>query len=536
MLWPFLLWALMAIPALWARPPLVSVESPLHGALWWIWRQAESVPYLPAARGELPPLFAAAVQMVWALFGPSDLSARLVPGLFVLAAIFATGALARRLWPDSEHTAPLASLILAGSGGVAAYAAMTLPELPFLFFHVLFLWALAQCWQSGQRRGWIAVGIALGLGTLAAGPIAPLTALPMALLLPVAVPGPRPPVWAAGMTIAVAVASAIVAAVYLAVTDGLAFADSWLWRLPSYTPIDRVGAGRPFYWYLVVLPLALYPWLWWRTLWRAFRRGAPLAVQPAGRFCLLAAAAAAGAGVAGGSPSFGVLPILPPLAVLAARQLATHAGRAQDFHAAVPGLTALFVCLLFFLLNIVPVAHLNALWQDIFTEDLPLWLGGISLGSGVLLLLGSYALALVTFPGLRARLLQVALLPVLLSLAVNLEFRLTLHSYFDLEPIAAQIRHLEQRGTPVAVADGYDGAFDFAGRLIRPLTVLADEREALSWASANPDGVVVSFFQGGILALPARPLFLGNADEYRVALWSSAIVVETGAAALAPRF
>jgi hypothetical protein len=154
----------------------------------------------------------------------------------------------------------------------------------------------------------------------------------------------------------------------------------------------------------------------------------------------------------------------------------------------------------------------------------------------MLLLLGSYVLTLLTMQSLRARLLQLALLPVLLLAAVNLEFSLTLRSYFDLEPLAGQIRRLEQRNTPVAIAGSYDGAFDFAGRLTRPLVVLTDKATALAWARDNPEGVIISFFQGGILRLPTRPLFLGNADEYRVAVWSAKSVLSTGGEALAPRF
>jgi len=539
LIWPTLLWLLMAVPALLARPPLVSVESPLHGALWWLLQNQSHVPYLPTARGELPPLFTALVLMAWRFFGIDDLWARLVPGLFVLGAIWLTLPLARAMWRDDRDAPRFAPMILAGSGGIAAYAAMTLPELPFLFFHVLTLCALANCWRHGQRRGWIFTGVAVGLGTAAAGPAAPLTMLPIALLLPWVAPSAAtalPGRWYGGVALALAIAAGIVTVIYAAVAGDTGFSDSWLWRFPSYTPIDRVGAMRPFYWYLIVLPLALYPWLWWRVLWRAGIRGRAQIAQPAGRFCLLAAASALIVGIAGGSPSFGILPVLPPLALLAARLLAGHAGRAKDFHAAIPGLTALFVCLFFFLLNIVPVAHLNALWQDLFAEDLPLWLGGISLGSGMLLLLGSYALTLLTLQSVQARLLQLALLPVLLSIAVNMEFSQTLHSYFDLEPIAGQIKRLEERGTPVAIAGSYDGAFDFAGRLERPLVVLADNMAALNWAMANPDGVIISFFQGGILRLPTRPLFLGNADEYRVAVWSAAAVIATDGGALAPRF
>ncbi|HEY7689198.1 MAG TPA: hypothetical protein VH835_10915 [Dongiaceae bacterium] len=537
--WPTLIWLLLAVPALLARPPLVSVESPLHAALWWLWQNQGDVPYLPTSRGELPPLFTALVLMAWRSFGVDDLWPRLLPGLFVLGALWLTPVAARLLWQDERDAPRFASLILAGSGGVAAYAVMTLPELPFLLFHVLTLWALASCWRHGQSRGWIIVGVAAGLGTCAVGPTALLTMLPVAVLLPWAAPSAATAAtgrWFGGLALALGIAAGIVAVVYATVVGDIAFTDSWLWRFPAYTPIDRVGAMRPFYWYLIILPLALYPWLWWRVLWRASVRGRSLVAQPAGRFCLLAAASALVVGIAGGSPSFGVLPMLPPLAILSARVLAGHAGRAKDFHAAIPGLTALFVCLFFFMLNIVPVAHLNALWQDLFAEDLPLWLGGISLGSGMLLLLGSYALTLLTLQSLQARLLQVALLPVLLSIAINMEFKLTLHSYFDLEPIAGQIRRLEERGAPVAVAGSYDGAFDFAGRLTRPPTVLKDTPAALAWAREHPEGVIVSFFQGGILRLPTRPLFLGNADEYRVAVWATEAVISTNGEALAPRF
>src|SRR4030095_15014154 len=48
-----------------------------------------------------------------------------------------------------------------------------------------------------------------------------------------------------------------------------------------------------------------------------------------------------------------------------------------------------------FMLNIVPVAHLDAVWQRLFESDLPVWLGGISLGSRITLLSGSYFLALL---------------------------------------------------------------------------------------------------------------------------------------------
>src|SRR5262245_40209364 len=90
LIWPTILWLTLAVPALLARPPLVSVESPLHSALWWILQQRPDVPYLPTAPGELPPLFTALLLLAWRLFGIDDLGARLMPGLFVLGSIWLT--------------------------------------------------------------------------------------------------------------------------------------------------------------------------------------------------------------------------------------------------------------------------------------------------------------------------------------------------------------------------------------------------------------------------------------------------------------
>jgi hypothetical protein len=279
-----------------------------------------------------------------------------------------------------------------------------------------------------------------------------------------------------------------------------------------------------------------YPWVWWPSLWRALRR--TLRRPDAARLevCGLAALVIVAATLIGGRQTSDLLPVLPPLALVAARLWSSHAGKAKDFHAALPGLLALFVCLFFFMLNIVPVAQLEAVWRRLFEADLPIWLGGISLASGITLLTGSYLLALLTPRGAMARLKQLALLPVLLALTVNLEFALSLRPFFDLEPMARQIRTLQDAGHPVAVFRFYAGEFDAVGHLRQPPTLLDDLPAALAWAAAHADGVVVSFFRGGVLHLPEQPIYLGHADTHRAALWSSATVIASDGAVLRRRF
>jgi hypothetical protein len=175
-------------------------------------------------------------------------------------------------------------------------------------------------------------------------------------------------------------------------------------------------------------------------------------------------------------------------------------------------------------------------WQRLFESDLPVWLGGISLPSGITLLSGSYLLALLTPRTSLARLVQLALLPVLLALTVNLEFALSLRVFFDLAPMAQEIRILEAQARPVAVYAHYNGQFDLTGRLTKPLEVVEDVPAALKWAAANPNGAVISFFRGGLLHLPGQPLYLGHAEDYRAALWASETVTASSGVVLQPRF
>ncbi len=537
-LWPTAIWLAVAAATLWTRPALVSIESTLHASAWWLWLGQSDVSYLPLAPAERPPVLFWTIHLGWWLFGPSGAVARLAAAVFELGALWLIIPLARLLWPRQDETVRLAPLIAVGSGAFVAYAAMTLLDLPLLFFSVLGLLGVALAWRQRPAAGWLLFGIALGLGLLSAGATALLLMLPAALLAPLALGGPMAPDWRrwyagafAGLILAAAVSLSWPLATGASASDG-----RWLAQLLQPPLVAAVEDDRPFYWYLLALPLALYPWLWWRSLWKATGRGHEVLREPGAQLCLIAATAALVAGLATGRHSYGLLPLLPPFALVAARLLSAYAGKPKDFHAAVPGMLALFVCLVFFLLNIVPVAHLDALWRQLFEDELPLWLGGISLLSGLTLLAGSYVLTLLTPRALPARVMQLALLPVLLALTVNLEFALQLRPFFDLKPMAQQIRALQAEGRPVAALNGYDGVFDFAGRLEQPLVIVADIPAAVAWAKAHPEGAMVSFFRGGILHLPERPLYLGNADEDRVALWSNASVAATGGRALVPRF
>ena len=536
--WPVSIWLVLVISGLIARPPLSPIESEPFSLAWRMWLGGTLLPSAVDGLEAQPPLLFWLIHLGWAIFGVSEIWARLVTPLTALAALLLIGPVARLIWPERPDAAPLAGVVLVGSGGFTLFSGLTVFNMPLLLFVLLGLYGVALA-RRGQAAGWALFGAGLGLGFLMNGPVALLHLLPLPLLVRLWMDADRPhswPGWYLGLG--------------LAILFGLLLSLIWIapslmaGGMPHLTAVlfDPIALGiadfGPWYWFLLALPLALYPWLWWRTLWRAARRKLRRPPEEGLRFCGTAAAVSIVVALVAGDRQFqDLLPALPALALVAARLLAAQGGKPKDFHAVIPGLFALFVGLVFFLLNIVPVAHLDAVWRE-FIDDksLPIWLGGISQVSGLVLLGGGYLLAQMTPREIFSRTVQVALLPVLLVTTLNIEFLFSLGRFFDLEPVAQQIASLQQRGAPVAVFGGYRGEFDFPGRLEQPLTVIHGPSAVLAWTEANENGVVVSYFQGSVLRLPAQPLKLGIVGNSWTALWSANTIQETDGTVLQSRF
>lgn len=535
--WPVGIWLVLVVGGLAARPLLAPTEAQVLSVAWEMWRDGTALPRLNGVSltGQ-PPLLYWLICGAWALFGVGESVARLVAPLFGLGALMMVAPLARLLWSDRGTAARLAAILLAGTGGFAAYSAMSLIALPVTFFAVLGTYGLALAWRD-RPLGWLVYGVALGLAVLVGGSGPALLLLGPALAAPLWRGGRGGWAgWYAGFAVACFVGVAIALAWIVPALESGATPASLLLDPPPLA-VDFGESPRPAYWLAVAFALALYPWLLWRTLWRAVRLGAQAWREPGMRLSLTAAGAALVAVAANWREAEGLLPLLPPLALAGARLLDSGGRRPQDFHALLPGLLALLVGLICFLLNIVPVAHLDAVWREFISDrGLPIWLGGISLASGLLLLGGSYLLAQMAPTALVSRTVQLALLPALMISALNLEFAISLRDFFDLGRVAEQIHRLQAAGRPVAIYGDYGGEFGFPGRLEEPLTPLPSPAAAIGWAAENPTGVVLSSFQGGVLHMPAEPIYLGEVVDTWAALWSAEAVIRTEGAVLRRRF
>lgn len=532
---PAAIWLLLVASTLAARPPLASVDSLVLAQAWWRWAATDAAE--AAAFADHPPLLEWLIRAGWTIFGVSQAWARLVGPLFGLGAILLAGPVARLLWPRRPQTFATAPIILVGFGGFTAAIALTLPDLALLAMMLAGIAGLGLVLRGKPLAGWPVFGLALGLSVLARGGGALLYLAPLALVLRWLVRDNRPTsgAWLLGLTASVVLAALATLPWLLAAPRGFAalVADP-----TAYPDAPEPAPMRPWYWLLLLAPALLHPWAWWKPMWRAIRNQRRMPVDDGLRLVLAATAVAVAAGfLTEGRSAYGLVPAFAPLALLAARLLTVQENKPRDYHAALPALPVLLVGLIFFLLNIVPVAHLDALWRELVSPvGLPIWLGGTGLLSGIVLLGGAYLLGQAAPRTLMARLVQLALLPALVVVSFNIEFAQSLRQFFDLTPVAQRIHTLQQSARPVALLGAYRGEYDLVGRLESPIVVFADNDAVRNWAARNPDGVVVSYFQSGMLRLPLRPLMLGAAGDNWVALWRATDVTDSDAAVLAPRF
>lgn len=560
---PFLFMGVLLFGALAWRPTTAPIELETLASAWHMHLHDSLVPLRNGIPDPgIPPLLHWLILGGWQVLGVNEWWPRLVPALASLATVLLIGATALALWPHRTETPVFARLLLTGVGAFAIAMTMVEPQTlaqPFVLgsFHAIgMLWmarAAAAAPGDAPRRGrlrrwlwaavlWLACGLSAALAVLAGGwtwALVPLLCGAGALLFDpppggtgadrrglsariVARIAARIVPWLAGAVFATLVA--LLPAYLWLDANGpaislLAFGNGWL------DPATEASRGAA--WTLLLLPAVLFPWICWKTLWRALTRHLRERLGTGFRLCLAFLAAVIVAGLASGWQLIGMLPIVCPLSLLGARLLATQAIKPKDFHAVVPGFLALMVGLLFFLMNIVPIAHLDAVWRQLFDTPLPIWLGGIGLLSGLSLLVIGYVLAQLSPSHQLSRTLQVAILPVLLMTSLNLEFHGNLRPFFDLTPVAGRLKALQDAGFSIGVYADYRGEFDFAGRLAVAPTPLGSRAAAARWAAEHPGGAIVTYFDGSPLRLPALPMFRGVARDRWVAIWPTSAV--TGA-------
>jgi 4-amino-4-deoxy-L-arabinose transferase-like glycosyltransferase len=473
--------ALTAV-ALLARPLIPVDETRYVSAAWEMWLRGDFL--VPYKNGEpyshKPPLMFWMFQIGWALFGVNEWWPRLVSPLFSAGGLVLTFLLARRLWPQRAGIAGAASLILMGSLWWIVFSTSAMFDVLLAFWVLLGMHGILDA-SDGKRRGFVMLGIAMGLGVLTKGPVILLNLLPITVLAPWWSPGLRWGRWFGGVGLAVLLGAAIALAWALpaGMAGGEAYRNAIFWGQTANRMVESFAHRRPFWWYLPLLPVLLFPWFVWPGLWQAFAKHWREGLDRGTRFCLawMLPVFIAFSLISGKQPHY-LVPLFPAFALLAARVMADHSGSRV-------GLPALLAAALGGAVILAGYGQIPSLQGEV--AELPeMWPGGV-------LVLVALLIWVAGRRGIRPVLTLGVLGAVTLAL-VQLAISRSIEPMFDIKPMALAIKQVQAEGFQVANGATYHAQYQFLGRLEAPLVELQGA-EMTRWLAAHPDDYAVIYVE-----------------------------------------
>lgn len=529
---PWLLcWSVAALIAIFQHGPMPMYSTRTLSVAWEMWtRHSFLVPYLNGLPySDKPPLLLWLIHAGWALGGVGDVWPRLLEVSLGAIQLVLVSKLAGRLFPQHPQAAQAAPWILLAFTYAFLFGLQIMYEVLLADCVLAALLCLVPRAQGESPRfGWLA--LAVGLGLLAKGPV---------MLLHVAFPwllGPYWHPWArrayrrwyAGGALAMLAGCAILLgwALLAAWQGGAAYRQSLLFHQTAGRVVDAFAHAQPFWWYLPLLPVLIFPFALWPRMWVALAR-LRRCPAPGLRFLLAwLGPVLLGFSLVSGKQAYYLLPEYAGLAMLMAAALA----HLQDDHAGgqrwlSPWPLALLCAaagtgLLVLRLAISGERLDGSLWATVQPHALPF---------GVLFL----ALALALPKAGRRELQRVAVVGLIATVAMHGLFTLSLWPAYDFTPVARILASAEAGGHPVANLESNDGQYTFLGRLTQPVTQLHGPEALKAWSAAHPDGLVITYprrlsaedrehavyiqpFRGISVAIWPAPAFVQAREQHRL--------------------
>ena len=269
-----------------------------------------------------PPMLFWLINLSWSVFGVSRWAAMIPVVLASMLSVYLTSALCRRLQPALVTRA---WLVLLGMFGFLLYCTVILFDLTLSVFVLGALLSVLAYARERRVRYVLSLGLLLGLGVLTKGPVAWLYVVFPILLAPYWADGNGNwKSWYFGMLAAFVVSLIPVLAWLIPVLEESSrqFGYWLVWEQTAgrITGSYRSSHDRPFWFFVVVLPLLSLPWLFFPRFWR--RLGdlkRHFADEPGLRFLLLWIVPTFVAfSLIGGKQPHYMMPLLPAVAILVA--------------------------------------------------------------------------------------------------------------------------------------------------------------------------------------------------------------------------
>ena len=479
-------WTVFAVASIWLRPLWPVDETRYASVAWEMWLRGDFlVPYINGEPySHKPPLLFWLIQLGWALFGVNDWWPRLVAPLCALAAIPLLLKLEKLLWNKKQEQNSYSIWVLFGTLLFAGFVTLVMFDLLLMLCAMVAMIGVIEL-SKGKFKGVLWLGAGIGLGVLAKGPVILLHVLPAAVVAPWWAPHLKGKLarWYLDLLLGVLLGAAIALAWALpaAVAGGEAYRTAIFWGQTAGRVSESFAHRAPWWYYLPLLPLLLFPWFVWPRFWRGLLQFRTDAERNADRF--LAAwllLALAGFSLVSGKQAKYLVPLLPAFALLAGHALARAKAAGRAWEMLPPALAALALPAFLLYLRSQPAALALPEWAG----EIPLWpIIALALAAPILLFFCKKSITT------QVRALAFAMLAGFAVVGAGVIPAFV--PYSDPGPAAQHLAALQERRVPLAHLGKYHAQYNFAGRLRTPIEIL-DPPELRAWVDAHPDGQVLT--------------------------------------------
>lgn len=443
-----------------------------------------------------PPMLFWLINAMWAFFGTTDIwAARLVTLVGTLGTLFMTHKIARLLWPETPQKADIATLMMAATPFFLIYGSLIMFDTLLAVAALVGVYALLKFYQGGSRWNFMLLALALGAGAVIKGPVILLHLLPLALLFPLlrrnfAVPRG---LWFQGLLFGLMIGTALglAWAIPAAKIGGPEYEQMIFWGQSAGRMVQSFDHARPFWFYLVTLPLMVLPWAFVPAFWTRGNKPTETRTWQT-RFIL-----------------YWILPVLLAFMMISGKQV----------HYLIPILPGLFMLLAHYIVSrgildrmrptrlylwaTLPITLIMAV---VFLASLYAKSVGADPDHNVMIQLESaqihflvIGLVLILAIGRRVRragydtpqtLRAVLVTSCLAVAALHFDLAPMLKKYYDLGALARVVSSQTAEERPVAVARAWHGEVGYLARLSRSVEVIQVEQMP-GWLARNPRGIII---------------------------------------------
>lgn len=445
-----------------------------------------------------PPLLFWVITSLWTIFGPLQSVAMAVPYIIFAGLIAANMYLARSLFPHDDKAPTWMMILTLGSFPLLVYSNLIMFDILLTVFVILSLTSLWNFAQTGHKKHIIILALAIGLGGLAKGPVILLNIIFPILLYPywrnaksdIAISKTR---WYFSTLLAILAGIGITLswAIPAALQGGEAYANKIFWGQTAGRVENSFDHGRPFWWYLPLLPILLCPWIFVPKLWRHILKWPETSIyfdQNILRFLVV-----------------WILPVFLCFSLISGKQIhylfpcligaftfigmiiSNDHSPAKKCDIILPAGIIIFLILLPALLKLFAI-EMSDLFNRHLMDDAFLRMSAIYSSIGALI-------AVIIFFMARHKSCLCHFMAIMISMVIfmgvlHLEGEKGFYKNYDLTPMAAVIHKNADR--PMAFVRNYHGEWGYLARLTKPVEQILPETLP-SWFQKNPNGI--AFFR-----------------------------------------